>query len=181
MRLIDFGAIIGFLSGSYALLSVRPATRPENTRKAGIVFGSCALALLWVYLTLEVNSMLHTYMDGLRPGGVSILWSLFGLVLILQGIRKKLRPLRYLGLGLFAIVAWKVFFFDLAQLDSFYRIIAFILLGILALCGSFLYLKYRDTFVCDQSTSKPLDDPPEREPGRVQERPETDQKQEDHA
>ncbi len=39
-----------------------------------------------------------------------------------------------------------MFFVDLASLDQFYRIIAFILLGILVLCGAFLYLKYRQTF-----------------------------------
>ncbi len=50
------------------------------------------------------------------------------------------------GLALFAIVAWKVFFVDLAQLDQFYRIVAFIVLGILTLVGSFAYLKYRDNF-----------------------------------
>jgi uncharacterized membrane protein len=51
-----------------------------------------------------------------------------------------------LGLALFAVVTWKVFFVDLAQLDQFYRIVAFVLLGILALIGSFAYLKYRDQF-----------------------------------
>jgi uncharacterized membrane protein len=53
---------------------------------------------------------------------------------------------RYLGLGLFAIVVWKVFFLDLSQLDQIYRIVAFLLLGILVLAGSFVYLKYRDSF-----------------------------------
>ena len=44
------------------------------------------------------------------------------------------------------MVGVKVFFVDLASLDQFYRIIAFILLGVLVLCGAFLYLKYRQTF-----------------------------------
>ena len=105
-----------------------------------------SLGLLFIYLTLEVNSFLFTYVDGLRPGGVSILWSLFALGLILRGIGKNVRTLRYLGLALFAIVALKVFFVDLERLDQIYRIVAFILLGILVLSGSFIYLKYRETF-----------------------------------
>ena len=44
------------------------------------------------------------------------------------------------------MVGFKVFFSDLAGLDQFYRIIAFILLGVLMLFGAFLYLKYRNTF-----------------------------------
>jgi uncharacterized membrane protein len=44
------------------------------------------------------------------------------------------------------VVGFKVFLSDLASLDQFYRIIAFILLGVLTLSGAFLYLKYRQTF-----------------------------------
>lgn len=141
LRLLDFGAVVGFLSGGYALLSAR-----ERTKNAGRVLGFCSLATLFAYLSLEVNAFLHTYNEGLRPGGVSILWSLFALGLILPGITKNVRVLRYLGLALFAIVAWKVFFVDLSRLDQFSRIIAFIVLGLLILCGSFLYLRFQDSF-----------------------------------
>ncbi len=142
LRLVDFGAVVGFLAGGYALLTGR-----SHANSAGILLGFCGLSMLFIYLTLELNSFLHTYVEGLRPGGISILWSLFALALILRGIAKELRILRYLGLALFAIVAWKVFFVDLSRLDQFYRIIAFVLLGILLLCGSFIYLKYQDSFV----------------------------------
>ena len=149
LRLFDFGAVVGFLAGAYALLIGR-----SNAKSAGVFLGFCSVGLLFIYLTLEVNSFLHTYVEGLRPGGVSILWSLFALGLILRGIGKNVKSLRYLGLGLFAIVAGKVFFNDLARLDQLYRIIAFILLGILVLCGSFVYLKYRETF----ATQKPAEE-----------------------
>lgn len=141
IRLVDFGAVVGFLAGGYALLAGR-----TNAKSAGTFLGACSLGLLFIYLTLEVNSFLHTYVDGMRPGGISILWSLFALGLILRGIAKDIRTLRYVGLALFAIVAWKLFFVDLRQLDQLYRIVAFILLGILVLSGSFVYLKYRERF-----------------------------------
>jgi uncharacterized membrane protein len=82
----------------------------------------------------------------MRAGGISILWSVFALALILCGIRQRVRTVRYVGLGLFAIVVSKVFFADLAQLDAFFRIVAFIILGLLVLAGSFVYLKYKDHF-----------------------------------
>jgi uncharacterized membrane protein len=153
LRLVDFGAVVGFLGGCYALLTSR-----SHAKTVGIVLGFCSLAMLFIYLSLEVNSLLQFYVEGLRPGGVSILWSLFALALILRGISKDLRILRYLGLALFAIVAWKVFFVDLSRLDQFYRIIAFIVLGILVLCGSFVYLKYQDMF----AVKTPIDE--EEEP-----------------
>ncbi len=63
-----------------------------------------------------------------------------------------MRALRLVGLGLFAVVAFKVFLIDLARLDPFYRIIAFILLGVLVLSGSFVYIKYRQTFAITART-----------------------------
>lgn len=143
MRLLDFAAIIAFLSFAFLAMSRRGA-EVEVARR---FFGAMALALLFVYLTLEINTVLHQYVPGLRAGGVSILWSLFALGLVLAGIHRDLRALRLAGLGLFAVVAWKVFFIDLARLEQIYRILAFIVLGVLVLSGSFAYMKYRQVFI----------------------------------
>jgi hypothetical protein len=141
LRLVDFGAVAGFFAGAYALLVAR-----ARARSAGVFLGFASLAVLFLYATLEVNTFLGYYLEGLRSGGVSILWALFALGLILRGIGTKRRALRYLGLGLFAVVVWKVFLVDLSRLDQFYRVVAFLVLGVLVLCGAFLYLKYRDVF-----------------------------------
>jgi uncharacterized membrane protein len=141
LRALDFGVVIGFFSTAFYLLIGR-----LGARQAAISFGTLALLLLFLFMTLELNTFLYFYLPGLQAGGLSILWSLFALGLIVSGIWKKVRALRLVGLGLFAIVAFKVFLIDLARLDPFYRIIAFILLGVVVLSGSFVYLKYRQTF-----------------------------------
>ena len=138
MRLFDFGAIIAFLCGGYCLLSGN-----ANARTAGVVFAVAAVALLFIFSTLEANSFLYRFVPDLRAGGVSILWSVFALALIIAGMWKNVPAIRYAGLALFAVVAWKVLFFDLDRLDQFYRIIAFVILGMLVLSGSFVYLKCR--------------------------------------
>jgi uncharacterized membrane protein len=138
LRLMDFGAIIAFLCVAYYLLAGE-----HSARAAATVFGTAALGLLFVFTTLETNTFLHQYVEGLRAGGVSILWSLFALALVIAGIWKNARAMRYAGLGLFAVVAGKVLLMDLARLEQFYRIVAFIVLGVLVLCGSLVYLKYR--------------------------------------
>jgi len=148
MRLINFAAIIGFLVGGYAVLAGK-----ATAAQVRALFGFTGLAMLFIFLTLEVNSFLFHYMDGMRAGGISILWSFFALALILRGIAKNVATVRYLGLGLFTIVSAKVFFVDLATLDQFYRIVAFIVLGILLVAGSFVYLKYRDTFTIAPASS----------------------------
>ena len=66
---------------------------------------SAAVAMLFVFLSLEVNTFLFHYVPGLRAGGVSILWSIFALALIVAGIWKDIRAVRYVGLALFAVVA----------------------------------------------------------------------------
>ena len=152
MRLLDFGAIIGFCGGAYAVFRGRTFHQEIQA-----ILGFASLALLFVYLSLEVNSYLFHYHEGLRAGGVSILWAVFALSLIIRGIAKNLVAVRYLGLGLFAIVSGKVFFVDLARLDQFWRIVAFVLLGILLMAGSFVYLRYRENFAVaqDSGTGEP--------------------------
>jgi uncharacterized membrane protein len=141
MRLLDFGAIIAFLC--YAFLLLSGDVRGRDLRK---ILGVTALALLFIFLTLEVNSFLHYFAPGLQVGGVSILWSIFALGLLLPGIWNDLRFMRYAALALFAVVSVKVLLSDLDRLDPIYRIIAFFVLGLLVLCGSFIYLKYKNVF-----------------------------------
>jgi uncharacterized membrane protein len=157
LRLLDFGAVIAFCAWAFFLLVKQP-----STRTAGTVLGATGLALLFVYTTLELNTFLLNSLPGFRAGGISVLWSLFALALLLAGIRKAAAPLRYVGLALFTVVAAKVFFVDLAHLDQIYRIIAFVVLGVLLLCGSFLYLKYRQDFAIEPPSAAVPAPPPER-------------------
>ena len=141
MRLVDFGAMAAFLVLAYWWLQGEPVPIP-----AAALAGWLALGLAFVFLTLELNTFLSHFVPDLRAGGISILWTLFALGLIVAGIHKNAGPMRFTGLGLFTVVGFKVFLSDLASLDQFYRIVAFILLGVLTLSGAFLYLKYRHTF-----------------------------------
>ena len=145
LRAIDFGATLGFFVLAFRLLSGNP-----DTRKLRLELGITGLGFLFVVTTLELNSFLHHYVPGLQTGGISILWTVYALSLILTGIRRNIRTMRLVGLTLFAIVAGKVFIVDLARLDQIYRVVAFIVLGILVLGGSFVYLKYRHAFATDE-------------------------------
>lgn len=141
LRLVDFGAVVAFLGVAFAFVR-----RRESNWDAAAIFATGALAVLFAFLTLELNTFLHIYLAGMQAGGITILWAVFALSLLLSGIWRNQRALRYIGLTLFVVVIGKVFFRDLAELDQFFRIIAFIVLGVLVLAGSFVYLKYRETF-----------------------------------
>ena len=152
-RFLDFGAVITFLGWAYFAIP-----RHYETNRARITFGVAALLLLFTFLSLELNSCLYTFLPKFRSGGISILWSLFALGLLLGGILKHIRPLRYAGLALFSVVTLKVFFGDLADLDQFYRIVAFIVLGGVVICASVLYLKYRENFEVATTVDSNLDE-----------------------
>jgi len=141
MRLLDFGLIVGLLSALAWKLR-----GGDEDRLPTRLFGVLGLMVLFVYLTLEVNTALGWFVPGFRAGGVSILWSAFALSLLIAGIRNGSMGLRLTALVLFTVVGWKILFSDLAHLDALYRIVAFLVLGVLVLAGSLLYLKNRQRF-----------------------------------
>ena len=145
MRLLDFGAVMLFLW----FMARRLVDHAEQSQLRHTLLGA-ALGLLFIFLSLEVNSVLYHFVPGLRSGGVSIVWSLFALNLVYFGIRRQTRTLRLVGLGLFALVAWKVFFIDLARLAQIYRILAFLLLGLVVLGGAYFYMRFQNSFVQTQ-------------------------------
>jgi len=71
--------------------------------------------------------------------GLSILWTCYATGMIVVGLARKSALLRWQALGLFGVVLGKVFLFDLSFLERFYRILSFLVLGLLLLLVSFLY------------------------------------------
>ena len=71
----------------------------------------------------------------------SMLFTAYGGTMIWAGIRRANRQLRILGLLTLGITTFKVFIFDLAALEQIYRVISFIVLGVILLVVSFLYQK----------------------------------------
>ena len=151
-RLLDFGAIILFFAFGTRLLQRQATSDPQIARQAGTVMGITGLSMLFLYLTLELNSFLFHFVPNLQSGGITILWTAFALAFLIRGIANNIKPLRYVGLLLFVVVTWKVFFVDLSRLDQLYRIVAFIVLGGMVLFGSFLYLRSRSAFATETAS-----------------------------
>ncbi len=74
---------------------------------------------------------------------LSIIWAIYASALVSAGIIKKIRLLRMLGIVLIGITIIKVFFVDLAELKTLYRIISFVILGLLLLTVSYFYNRYK--------------------------------------
>jgi len=141
IRALNYGAVIFYL-----LYAARTLTKRESYSADAAIFGYAALAGAFLYSSLEIWTGLSRFLPEFRMGGLSIFWSLFAIALLLAGILKGRAALRGVGLVLLAGTILKVFFVDLAGLDQLYRIIAFIVLGIVVLVGSFLYFKFSSRF-----------------------------------
>lgn len=135
MRLLDFGILVGLFLATWWIL----AGKGRGKRRAS-AFGYGGLLLFFIYASLEVNSLLFWKLRDFQMGGISVLWALFAIGFTSGGIWKNISPLRYIGLVLFAVVAGKVFLVDLANMKAIYRVIAFMVVGITLLLGSFTYI-----------------------------------------
>ena len=75
--------------------------------------------------------------------GLSILWGVYSLWLIVFGIWKNMQYLRIGAIALFGITLIKLFFYDISHLNTISKTIVFVSLGVLLLVISFLYNKYK--------------------------------------
>jgi len=72
---------------------------------------------------------------------LSVFWAVFAVGSVAAGFAARVRSLRWLGLGLFAITLGKILLVDLGQVSTGYRILSFLGVGALLLGTSVLYGK----------------------------------------
>ncbi len=75
---------------------------------------------------------------------LTVAWGLQGVALLAIGIALAARGMRVSGLALLVICVAKVFFYDLNELETIFKIFSFIILGSLLIGVSFAYSRYRE-------------------------------------
>jgi uncharacterized membrane protein len=100
-------------------------------------------AALWLASDELVHWMSLGGYSNAHELGLSILWGIYALLVIGIGIGKKKKHLRIGAFILFGITLLKLFFYDIAHLDTIAKTIVLVSLGILLLIISFLYNKYK--------------------------------------
>ena len=78
-----------------------------------------------------------------RQVGLSVIWTLYAAAALAWGFARSAPRVRYGALGLLGIVIVKVFLVDLAAVETVYRIVSFLILGLVLLGVSLLYQKAR--------------------------------------
>jgi uncharacterized membrane protein len=80
---------------------------------------------------------------------LSAFWALVGFGSLLFGLLRDDRRFRIAGFALLTAAIAKVFLFDLSTLESIYRVLSFIALGLLLLAAAFAYQRIRARIVED--------------------------------
>lgn len=73
---------------------------------------------------------------------ISIIWGIWAFAFIIFGFYLKDKLYRWCGLGMFTMVLLRLFFHDFSKLETIYRIVSFIGLGVVFLAASFFYSYY---------------------------------------
>jgi uncharacterized membrane protein len=140
------GLVAVTISLAYALVAAGKWTdwTPENNIVRAILFWVAVLVPL-LLLSIEAYTYCQDTVFSRRKArwmsqmALSIVWGLYAVVLLIVGFVKLVRPLRIAGLALLALTAVKLVLVDMAQVQQVYRIISFVVLGLMMFLASYLY------------------------------------------
>ena len=145
IRYISFAFVAALIYASYEYIKQEFLTRGISRTDLDLAFDFILhIALLWIVSSELLNLMDIFGFNDSHKLGLSILWGIYALFLIVLGIIKKKKHLRIGAITLFAGTLIKLFFYDIAELDTISKTIVFVSLGVLLLIISFLYNKYKD-------------------------------------
>ncbi|MCX2718441.1 DUF2339 domain-containing protein [Lentiprolixibacter aurantiacus] len=145
IRYLSFVFLALFLFTSYKTLN-----KGYVSLKKDIVFDLVlAVTLCWIITSellhwLDLADVVESYKLWL-----SILWGLYAMGLISLGIWKKKKHLRIGAIGLFSLTLVKLFFYDIAHLNTLSKTIVFVSLGIILLLVSYLYNRFKNIITDD--------------------------------
>jgi len=135
--------------GAAAVVALRGATLLPRVRTA--LAATVALTTLY----LASTALASVASDDLGQLLMSGLWAITGLVSLVVGLVRDERALRLGSLALLGTTIGKVFLYDLAALESLYRVGSFIALGLLLLVAAGLWQKMRPRPLPDLRTAPP--------------------------
>ena len=141
--------LVAVLFASAWLLRRTEFREPDEFVASGAVAVG-AILVLWILLTGEI----WLYYDRLRPSAqwrflaqmyISMMWAVYATVLMVVGFWRRVRPLRYVALGIFVLLLAKIFLVDTRELDTAYRIAGFLVTGLALVGVSYLYQYLKKT------------------------------------
>jgi uncharacterized membrane protein len=147
---IEFAVVVVFVIALFiaVILLKKNCTDPQYNYEITLSLILVGTISLWVFMTEEIY--LYWYYQNrlaqeisnwkfLAHMYISIMWAIYGAALMIIGFWRKNSMLRYISIGLFALLLIKVFLLDTSTVKSVYRIGAFLATGITLVAISYLY------------------------------------------
>jgi uncharacterized membrane protein len=136
-------AVVAVLCVGIAALLISQLVQLVDVRL--VLLGVGSVAILYA-VSLTIVDLLQG--DAAEPSqtaqvALSTFWGIVALVAIVIGLVGDVRELRYAGLALLGLSVAKVFAYDLSELDSLYRVLSFIAVGVVLLVGAYAYQRVR--------------------------------------
>jgi uncharacterized membrane protein len=131
-RVVAGGIVIACFYAAELISPRSPDDRSPLERYPRLFYAALATALLTILLFYEISG-----------GMLTMSWAIEGVALLIAGFPLRDRVLRLSGLSLFLVCILKLFLYDLRQLETFYRIISFIVLGLILVSVSWIYTRFR--------------------------------------
>ncbi|WMJ72984.1 DUF2339 domain-containing protein [Cytophagaceae bacterium ABcell3] len=92
-------------------------------------------------------SFISQALDISHKAGYPVVWGLYSFVLMIVGMKKRIKYLRFASLALFSVTLLKLFLYDIRNASEGGKIGAFVSLGVLLLIVSFMYQKLKSMLV----------------------------------
>ncbi|MCW3104112.1 MAG: hypothetical protein JWO09_2552 [Bacteroidetes bacterium] len=151
LRYVCFGMLGLLLFLTHLLLKTETFARFSISRVyAGcivhffiLVILSNELINLNILNNYDIANEYYTGTNAAYKMGFTVLWGIYSFILIAWGIFKRNRTMRISAISLFGITLVKLVTYDTWDLSTGYKIIAFILLGVILLVVAFLYQKFK--------------------------------------
>lgn len=130
-----FMAVVGFI---YTIAFKESKLTISNYQLSHLMLGS-GVGLLFIFLNVEVYHLVKIYSPAGTKFAITLLWISFGITLFVYSIIKDVKVSKLVGTVLILLAILKAFFVDLANLDSIYRILLFLILGAILFGLSYFY------------------------------------------
>ncbi|MBR9700892.1 DUF2339 domain-containing protein [Candidatus Woesearchaeota archaeon] len=144
-RTLAFLAVTLGLYGASYLISTLKADDRENVIGGILVLaGTVVLTVALAVEILDPKGMLSGLSGNVRQVALTVVWALEAVTMIVLGFMGRSKLVRMLGIILFGITMIKVLTVDLGNLETIWRTVVTILVGIIALGASFAYVKNKD-------------------------------------
>lgn len=140
---------IALFALTLAIIYVVGAYSTRGSKRLSIVLYVVGHACLLDAVVREIDAWATHNVDPLARASfmsesVSVFLALYAVAMIVSGVTRKVPGDRVIGLVVIGIVVAKLYFYDVWLLTRFYRVSAFVALGILLLAASYVYSRFKD-------------------------------------